>query len=119
MAQRRRPSLLSGRLRGGFLASSLPSYSSSSSGGVSEDSDPHLSDYIHQSSSLQEAEGIDNASVMTMLKSIHDKLGALEEKHMKLTDAFKELNGIVRKQEKDSFTIKGSSLEVSYACCHC
>ena len=50
---------------------------------------------------------------MRMLRSIRDKLGALEERHMKLTDAFKELNCIVRKQEKDSFTIKGSAFEVS------
>ena len=42
MAGRRRPSLLSGRLRGGFLASSLPGHSSSSSDSVSEDGDAHL-----------------------------------------------------------------------------
>ena len=56
MAGRRSSSLLSGRLRGGFLASSIPGHSSGSSGSVSDDCDPHLSDYIHQSaSSVQEA----------------------------------------------------------------
>lgn len=86
MAQRRRLSPLSGQLQGGFLASSLPSYISSWSGGVSKDSDP---DYIHQSWSWRETKGIDNASVMTLLKSIHDKLGTLEEKHIRLTDALR------------------------------
>lgn len=104
----RRRSVLSGRLRGGFLASSLPNHTSSS-GSVSEDSD---ADFIRQSSSSQESESCDSASVMRMLRSIHDRLGTLEEKHTRLTDAFKELNGIVRKQEKDSFSIKGSSFEV-------
>ena len=109
-----RPSLLSGRLQGGFVATSLPSHSSGSSGSISDKSDPRFNDYIPQSSLTPEADGVDNASLKRMLKPIHDKISALEERHMRLTVAFKELNSIVIKQERDSFTIKSSPFEVSH-----
>ena len=89
----------------------MPRHSSSSSGSVSEDGEARSSDFILNSSSSQEPD--DSDSVVRMLKSIHDRLGTLEEKHTKLTDAFKELYAAVKKQEKEIFTIKGSSFEVS------
>ena len=122
---RTRLGILSGRLRGGFLASPLPGNSSTSTSNASDDSDSVFGDLqTHTSTSSQDVsftstEDTSLQSIMRVLRSIHattsrleQKLVTVEEKQMKLSDSFKELNSIVRKQEKDNFSIKGSSLEV-------
>ena len=41
-------------------------------------------------------------------------LKAIEDKQLKLSDAIKELNDMIKKLSKESFTIKGTLHEVSH-----
>ena len=59
-------------------------------------------------------------SVYSMCKSTNDqcrrielKLKGVEQNQVKLTAALKELTDLMKKQEKNSFTIKGSPFEVN------
>ena len=122
------PRLLSGRLRGGFLATSLPRNTSSSlsRSGSSDDSessltrrDPNVIDCQSSASSQEQNADDSPLSVAAMLRSLHDstrrierKLVTVEEKQTKLSDSLKELNALMKKQEKNIFSIKGSQYEV-------
>ena len=113
--------LLSGRLRGGLVASSLPGAGSSCNGHQDSSASSSGSTIITASGSVEDPtySGDFNgglSSIMTMLRSINNtttslerRLCAIEEQQSKLSESMK---AIIRKQDKESFYIKGSSLEV-------
>ena len=49
---------------------------------------------------------------MSKMNGFDGRLRAIEDKQLKLSDAIKELNDIVKKLSKESFTIKGTPSEV-------
>lgn len=111
------PGMLSGRLRGGFLASSLPAAASASDGSTSSSNtsvrDPQLP--------LQDDLDNSQESVARMVRFIQDTAGRLERRlvnvedgQVKLADSLKELHEMMKKQEREKFSIKGSPLEVCF-----
>ena len=116
--------LLSGRLRGGLVASSLPGAGSSCNGRQDSSASSSGSTIISASGSVEDPtySGDFNgglSSIMTMLRSINNtttslerRLCAIEEQQSKLSESMIEMKAIIRKQDKESFCIKGSSLEV-------
>ena len=113
--------LLSGRLRGGLVASSLPCTGSSCNGRQDSGASSSGSTIITASGSVEDPtySGDFNGGIMTMLRSINNtttslerRLCAIEEQQSKLSESMIEMKAIIRKQDKESFCIKGSSLEV-------
>ena len=51
-------------------------------------------------------------SILSKMNGFDGRLRAIEDKQLKLSDAIKELNDMVKKLSKESFTIKGTPCEV-------
>lgn len=52
--------------------------------------------------------------VKDMIRSVECRVKGLEDKTIKLTSVIRELNDLMKKHCKNSFTIRGSSFEVGY-----
>ena len=132
MQRRERASLgiLSGRLQGGFSASSLPR--SRPSGYVARENAvitvavPSPSASNSEISSNQSQEGSSSSDIQThllslgttlramqdLLKTMNHKLLSMEQQQVKLNESVRELNKLLKSQERQKFTIKGSCWEV-------
>ncbi len=120
-----RVGLQSGRLRGGFLSTSLPGSSSRNAsdretgeGRASPSTVTHEDSTANTESSANQGEAL--TFIMNTCKQIQEqvrkverRLSGLEQQQTKLSDTLKELHTITAKQLKDSFSVKGSTLEVS------
>lgn len=132
MSSRSSLGMLSGRLRGGFLASTLPRCSnnvnSSTSSERSTTPPPSTSDSDDMGSimTLSAELGSNDPSVrlaptaiLDILKTIKAttsrldrRFHTLEQQQIKLADSIRELQSLMKNQEKDNFSIKGSTYEV-------
>ena len=100
---------LQGRLRGGFGATPLPGTSSNTP------ARPQAQREISPSPSMSESESFTNhnGSILNMLISIQASNARLETQQKKLENAFQELKSLLQKQEKGSFSTKGTPFEVN------
>lgn len=111
------------RLRGGFRASMLPV---SGRTRLSPPRDQSLRDEATDSEeSGTSSGGSASGSLLIICRSISEQLGKIsrrivvvEQEQKQISRAVKELSGLIKKQEKASFSIKDSPLEVSksFAC---
>lgn len=121
--------MLSGRLRGGFLASTLPSFRSSSSSSSTQPPSTSDSDetgtiltqsaYQDLSTSNDQSVGLTPTMILDTLRAIkatttrlERRFQAIEQQQIKLADSMQELQSLMKNQEKDNFNIKGSTYEV-------
>ena len=75
---------------------------------------PIITSQVGQCSSIGLEELFEQTRVNTgMIKRIDGHVKSLEDKTTQVATAVKELNDLLRKQQKDSFSIKGSRYEVS------
>ena len=118
--------MLSGRLRGGFLASTLPSFRSSSSSSTqppsTSDSDDTgtiltLSADQDLNASNDQSVGLTPTMILDTLRAIkatttrlERRFQAIEQQQIKLADSMQELQSLMKNQEKDNFSIKGSTM---------
>ena len=134
MQRRGRASLgmLSGRLQGGFSASSLPRSRSSDhvagENAVIIVAVPSPSASNSEIPSNQSQEGTSSSDIQTQflslgntlrvmqdsLKTMNHKLLSMEQQQVKLNESVRELNKYLRSQERAKFTIKGSCWEVKW-----
>ena len=96
---------LQGRLRGGFGATLLP--------GTSSNTPARPQAQREISTSESESFTNHNDSILNMLISIQASNARLETQQKKLENAFQELKSLLQKQEKESFSIKGTPFEVN------
>ena len=127
--------VLSGRLRGGFTASSLPGSRPNCSSPLLEQaatsplgtasSSPSWGggESHHEGSSFSEDSTASNASaqLFTTLRAVHEtikkvdrRISSVEQQQLKLATSVKELTTLIKNNERSSFTIKGSTWEVSH-----
>ena len=119
------------RLRGGFLASRLPAVR----GGTSQPLSPEqTSDHDSSTQSLtfrshddtSDSDGSSGGSgsllgicrsIQEQLRSVARRMVVVEQQQKQLSNAVKEIATLMKQQEKASFSIKDSPLEVLKACC--
>ena len=124
--------MLSGRLRGGFVASTLPRFRGNNS--ISTNTPPpSTSDSTDagtvvtqsaaqdpsDSGSGDQSVSVTSTTVMATLRAIKDtttrleqRFRVIEQQQSKLADSMRELQSLMKNQERDNFTIKGSAYEV-------
>lgn len=68
----------------------------------------------------EQSSGLQSTSIVTFLTAIKEstarverRLHVIEQTQAKLTDSIRELQSMVKSQEKETFCIKGSTYEVS------
>lgn len=117
--------VLSGRLSGGFTASSLPrsrqiSFSPlPAATGPHSPASPSLSAGDEGSVGSEEINTQQLTSVSVTLRAVHEaikrldhRLSSVEQKQMKIVDSIKELTLLIQNNERTNFSIKGSTWEV-------
>ena len=121
---------LSGRLSGGYTASSIPRSRQSNfsplqlSGatGPHSPASPSLSagDAVSEGSvGTEEINAQQLTSIANTLRAVHEaikkldlRLSSVEQKQTKIVDSIKELTSLIKNNERTNFSIKGSTWEV-------
>ena len=114
----------------GMTATSIPSLSqrsqlivspSNTSGGISRSnslSSPPVTNPTNRSGDSSSDGTINSVhelctGILNKMNGFDNRLKAMEEKQLKLSDAIKELHDTMKKMSKESFAIKGTPYEVS------
>lgn len=111
----------------GMTATSIPSLNqrsqlivspSNTSGGISRVSSPPVTNPTNPRSSDSSSDCTINSvhelckGILNKMNGFDHRLKEMEDKQLKLSDAIKELHGMMKKMSKESFAIKGTPYEV-------